>query len=779
MRLLVFSNSRKIRAQRELFSDGFIPELMTIGEFFKTLLYHKNLKECDEISRIIFMQEAIKQTRINSAYLNIPTTFYAFLKNSHYLFSFFKELSYMRVSIDDLRLSDTYANYDEHLDILEELLTNYKALLKKNGFYDEITICDEFEINSEFLEQFSQICFTVDGVLTKFEILLLKEVAKFCKIELNFELNHLLLKNLLDFGVRQTLQIGLNYRLNLKTKEIVEIESQKSQKPLIYLKQFPKRAMQAFYVFEKISTFIKDGVDPTNIAVILPDESFATLLKELDSANMLNFAMGIPLSSALFARVLLCIKESIDQELDIEIKKDYFKNTDEYRLEDVFLNNIELDCKFVEMIRELYNKECDYEKFYEIINSLLIQTSNTNYLKELKQELYEIELLSKRYKFKLADLIEILLLKIGRIKIDHVGGGKVSVIGLLESRGMKFSHLIIVDFCDNLVPKREINDMFINSSVRQHAGLIGRLDREELQRFYYQSAILNSKVTAISYHTEDGLIPSRFLLSLDTIDDKNYSINDYLELFKGSLKARVYDDSSEFIIAHDFFKEPLSFSRLKCFSDCQKKYAYCYIKNLSPAKTISLSSMNAGLILHKAFEESYKFNKNSFDFDKFKELFSSLAKDKLPLLEIELILKKSKDLASILKLHHDDGWSVYAVEQNIESVLFEGVALKGRIDRIDKRDDEFFIIDYKLGDGNSSSLQLPFYQAICGLKDVKVAYLSLKSTKFIGSSKSLEDLKVAIDELKQISGKEFEFAPTTNATTCQYCGYKNICKQES
>lgn len=105
------------------------------------------------------------------------------------------------------------------------------------------------------------------------------------------------------------------------------------------------------------------------------------------------------------------------------------------------------------MIRELYNKECDYEKFYEIINSLLIQTSNTNYLKELKQELYEIELLSKRYKFKLADLIEILLLKIGRIKIDHVGGGKVSVIGLLESRGMKFSHLIIIDFCDNLVPK--------------------------------------------------------------------------------------------------------------------------------------------------------------------------------------------------------------------------------------------------------------------------------------------------------------------------------------
>lgn len=44
-------------------------------------------------------------------------------------------------------------------------------------------------------------------------------------------------------------------------------------------------------------------------------------MKKLDSANMLNFAMGIPLNSALFARVLLCIKESIDQELDIEIKK--------------------------------------------------------------------------------------------------------------------------------------------------------------------------------------------------------------------------------------------------------------------------------------------------------------------------------------------------------------------------------------------------------------------------------------------------------------------------
>ena len=92
------------------------------------------------------------------------------------------------------------------------------------------------------------------------------------------------------------------------------------------------------------------------------------------------------------------------------------------------------------------------------------------------------------------------LLNIARISIDDVGGGKISVMGILESRGMKFDGVIIVDFNDSFIPARSTNEMFLNSKVRQKAGLISYLERENLQRFYYESLINNAKKSGDIMH---------------------------------------------------------------------------------------------------------------------------------------------------------------------------------------------------------------------------------------------------------------------------------------
>ncbi|WXG60951.1 hypothetical protein VB002_05660 [Campylobacter concisus] len=82
------------------------------------------------------------------------------------------------------------------------------------------------------------------------------------------------------------------------------------------------------------------------------------------------------------------------------------------------------------------------------------------------------------FSFSLKQLSEIFLLNISRLSIDDVGGGKISVMGMLESRGMKFDGVIIVDFNDNFIPARSANEMFLNSKVRQKAGLISYIERE-------------------------------------------------------------------------------------------------------------------------------------------------------------------------------------------------------------------------------------------------------------------------------------------------------------
>ena len=125
------------------------------------------------------------------------------------------------------------------------------------------------------------------------------------------------------------------------------------------------------------------------------------------------------------------------------------------------------------------------------------------------------------------------MIKLARLRLDHVGGGKIGVMGVLESRGLKFDGVIVLDFNDDLVPKRSVNEMFLSSRVRQKAGLIGYVDRENLQRFYYESLIGGAKKAAICYAANEEKIASRFLGEFNAVEDARFSDESYAALFNG------------------------------------------------------------------------------------------------------------------------------------------------------------------------------------------------------------------------------------------------------
>ncbi len=51
-------------------------------------------------------------------------------------------------------------------------------------------------------------------------------------------------------------------------------------------------------------------------------------------------------------------------------------------------------------------------------------------------------------------------------------------MGVLETRGVSFRGVVIVDFNEGIVPASSSKDMFLNSAVRAFAGLHTRNDRE-------------------------------------------------------------------------------------------------------------------------------------------------------------------------------------------------------------------------------------------------------------------------------------------------------------
>ena len=838
--LFVYTSSRALKAAVQRESGGVLAPRITLAEFYEKAIFVPGLASCGEMDRVLFMKEAASLGA--GERLKFPLEFYEFMKNRSYLFSFFKELAAEQLSVDALDLSDTYAWYVEHFEILRELLERYSQLLHSHGFYDEITAPQSYRLNEAYLRGFERIEIDIDGNPSAFEFEILKGAAALSTLVLNFKST-----NLNSKPVRAISEIcgiefepGKRYSVNLSSREILREEPLGAGGEIVY-RSFELRSLQASYVFEKISSFVRAGIAPERIVVILPDESFADTLRLYDeritktrgSHRMLNFAMGRSVKDSLFyvtlEKISQCLKEGLAPKFGVDygvkttgnsiraegenFEQSYERYSQNFRSRgeygdknfkacseslsknsrqnerpkpaelDLFFSLIGLECEVFKEFELNFNRPQSFESFEALIRKILNLPKIYDAVLEakIKEPLYLIEILLRKLRgesLSLSNLIDLFLLELGGLKLDDVSGGKVTAMGLLESRGLQFDGVIIIDFNDDLVPKRVENEMFLNAALRARAGLISHADRENLQRFYYASLILGAKKTAICYLQNSEKSPSRFLKSFDAALDCEFSQEDYLRLFGERRFLPALHGQDDPILRHDFFENPLSFSRLDSFLSCKRQYFYKYIAALAEGLNFGEDGALRGTILHSSFERFYCAAGVKFNFDKFSKIYSAIAADAgLGRFDAELELQKIKKIAPLLQ-QHEQTWSFACGEQRCEGE-FEGVWLSGRIDRIDEdgRGGKF-IIDYKSSSGKPQSFQLSFYQALLG-HECESAYLALGDEGFVRpgtKTPTLQDLREKLSALKEEFAHEVVFARTDEPKTCEYCAYKIICK---
>lgn len=954
--LFVYTSSRALRAALQSESGGVLAPRITLAEFYEKALFVPDLVACGEIDRALFMKQAVNESKRAGERLKFPSELYEFMRNREYLFSFFKELATERVSIDALDLSDTYAWYAEHFEILRKLAGAYARILREHGFYDEITLPALYELNESYLRGFERIEINIDGNPSVFEFEIFKRAAELSEIVLSFRATTLNSKPVraVEELCGISLELGFAYRVNLGTGEIL------SREPLsvggaVVCRGFELRSLQASYVFEKISSFVRAGIAPERIAVILPDESFAGTLRLYDeriakargSHRLLNFAMGEKLKDSLFyvtlEKISQCLKEArtpkfgvdyhafkspdgrflnaedsaVQQNLalgnctsenstsqnlaqqnfafDCEIfsnsKTDLnfmsagaFENTENFeilreisaecadsageqsfsldfaelqeplecsqqrdysarakrqellkqqeslrysmQLEHIELeeedgyskspeqrdrfrhskmredadeypqrpNPQELDLFFASVgVDEAlfgefacdFTKQVSFEHFAALITKLacLPKISDALLQEKLKEPLYLIKILLRKFKdenLSLGNLIDLFLLEISRIKLDDVRGGKVTVMGLLESRGLQFDGVIIPDFNDDLVPRRSSGEMFLNSALRARAGLISHADRENLQRFYYDGLLRGAKKSAICYLQSVEKLPSRFLKSFEVQQDAEFSQEDYLRLFGREEFKPALCGQEDPVARHDFFAEELSFSRLDTFLECKRKYYYRYIFGLREGLKFGEDNALLGKILHTSFQRLYERAGMKFSMEKFRSIYSQLAREAgIARFDAELELKAVEKLARLLE-GHEQIWNFSGSEVSLKGEL-DGVRLSGRIDRIDEdKAGRKFIIDYKRGSAKKhmEKFQLTFYRALLA-QECECAYLSLKDCAFAApgdKTPSLENLRETLSSIGKEFASEVAFTRTEAVQSCEYCDYKIICK---
>ncbi|EAJ7111439.1 hypothetical protein CYI61_02285 [Campylobacter upsaliensis] len=792
MKLYVFSSSRKIKEyyQQSKGTNALIDQALSVAEFLDKICLSQGFR-ASAYEQLLLMQEACKKSQNLEQKLGISTEFFAFLKNNEYLFSFFRELALENKSIKDLQNSDYYASYNEHLEILDCVFQNYLNLLKRENLYDELSLPLSYTLNLDFLEDYESIIYDLEGFLSHFELSLLLQIAKHKELILRFKTSKFNLAYFkeLPFLKDVNLKENYHYEFNITQNILLKKESLKPKSAFVKVQQFELRILQVAFVLDEISSFIRAGLKAEDIVVITPDESFCDFLRLLDQNNMLNYASGVSIKESLFYQRLRSLYESANlDDLHFDDNKDYFNEAQNFDLHNSLLHYFELDFK---EFKEHFTKECEFSYFETLIKQFLAN-ENSELRLFVEKELFFIKNLLTNQKLNLKQILELFFIQISSFKQSYVGGGAVTAMGILESRGLSFDGVIVVDFNEDLIPKRSVNELFLNNEVRTKAGLISYEKRENLQRFYYEQLFKNAKKISICYVENEEKSRSRLLEDLEFRLDltKEFSQKAYLNALKLNYKAKQIklEPPQAPKLKHNLFATPLSYSRLTLFLESKRTYFYKYIKHLKEPRELKMDIKeqndrkrlkNLGIFIHRILELYYK-HYDFFDEKLFTSLLESEGqKEGLDALDLELLKMKFKEFAKKEQERFKQGYHIKHLELNMDkSIILEGqrIELTGKIDRIDSNE-RFgeLILDYKSGKIPEKSYQLAFYKLLYD-ENAHAAFYDLNDfeLKEGKDTKSIFALKEELEKLLKEVDKEIVFENEKS----NFCPYKLLYEKD-
>jgi len=773
--LHIFATSRAIRAKKEGYKreNSFLPKMATVGDFESRAVTFGDLALIDNMQRAIYLKEASNFEDFNHLQKNLNLI--KFYTNAKDFFRFFEEVTAEGVEIKDLYLADSYAEFDRDLNLLEQVLRRYKELLKKDNLNDKIFIPKEYKLNRSFIESFDGFVLELDGYLSNFELKLFEDISKIKPFIIKLRVtqyNQKIVNSFKDLGI--DLPSDSIVEFDLSKKEILSTQKAplKIEAEVIEVKEHLEQIAVAI---AKIEELVNSGIDPSRIALIVPDESIVPAIRKFDRLGNFNFAMGRSFREYKSYKFL----EQIDK---------YLRGDD---IAKEFLSHNGFDVKKLQNL----GAKIDVEEFFKTLKELELPLFSQEDLEQKLEKLNLRELyfkFNKTFKsnqFSFKDWLFLWLNELKEHSIDDTSGGKVTVMGLLESRGISFDGVVILDFNDGAVPAISNKDRFLNSAVRAHAKLPTKADRENLQKHYYASLLDSAKKAVIIYSSSDNTQPSKFLYELNLANSITRYKSPLNLLFdtKNEYNPTSYLDDVE--VAFDASKIKWSAHRLKIFLECKRRYYYRYEQGLKEPPN---EELNEGLILHKVLAEVLTPNSEFNSFDELKKAIK-IKIDNLEAKDKELIYKKvlwDKILDDFIKKqieHSKQGWSIKDREFEINGTI-GSLKFTGRVDRLDIKEDRYFVLDYKSGSSKKANVkdaekitdfQMNIYAKLLDKPANKIDFAFveiLNGGDFIyleGIEEKEEKLLEHIEYLK--SQKSYKASRCEELSKCRYCPYQLLC----
>lgn len=776
---IVLPSARAIRHE-QLLNDThtlFLPDYVTMSDFIAKLCIVHGYRYLDEESRILLLLEASNFKAFEN--LQIERNFFTFTKNSSYIFKFFEELSAELYDIKDLADADMYAEYEEHIAILQELYLRYKKLCNEKKLLDKIFLPKLYSFNEAYAKSHQHVLIHLDGYLTNFELELLKQATAFTQIRLHMtatRFNTKMQQKLQSLGY--DIEPGYEYELSLNELCVVSKEKFKV-KSSVSCSSFSESMLQIAFIKHKIYEFVLKGYRAEKIAVILPNEKMAEKIRSFDEKCNLNFAMGEPYSGTKLYTKLNATLKVIEQD----------SKENEARVERVG------DELYI-LIHSHYYKSAKEVDFIELLKSLREYFTHKGEIKIFDEEIFKFEkLIAYMQDMSVKSLFNLFMQRLGSRTLDDIRGGKITVMGVLETRSVAFDAVIIIDFDDNNVPKRSDKDMFLNSKIRESAKLPTMNDRENLQKHYYEMLLSRSKEVAISYVSSAESRASRFLKQLGIKERNEHSELDFAEILFAANRSQK-NNEVEIIGEYSFKDVVLSATRLKTYLTCKRKYYWKYVKNIKNHEIPKdmPQEHEIGNVVHKALKEVYSNQPSYSDARRLKKDIESALDEFCGSSELDkyLVAMQKKRLEPFVEneiQRFEAGYRVVATEEYFKEP-FCGMLIEGHIDRVDKKENIIEVLDYKTGSYvlnnknnfmDSKDFQLEFYYLLAGgLGNVEsCAFYDLKESKIVTEPflhEKIEILKSHIKDLLCI--EEINYEKTEDTKSCLFCEYRVMCGRE-
>ncbi|MBH0300001.1 ATP-dependent deoxyribonuclease AddB [Helicobacter pylori] len=766
--LFVFSSTRRLKHFYLEQGEGFLPNAMSMGNFFEQAFYIPNKKKIPNSARQILMIDTIKaiakeKKSILEGLLLFENSFLGYLESTSFLFDLFDELSSACIKLNELSFKDIYLDYEKHLEVLEMIYDRYIKKLEELGFYDKI-MQKKPTILKEFFEHFSSIEWHLDGFMSVFERQCLLEAAELVPITLHLSCDKYNQKFLEFLNLK--LETDCDYSIDFKTQKILS-QTPKRQKiePKLYANS--SYLKQGALVLQTIEEYLQKDNDPNKMAIITPNADFLPFLKLLDQNNNLNFAMGLGAKNSPYYTELVKILENLE--------------TSGFDLSASPLLDLE------NLTLPLLEQQSSKEKAP---------------LKEAhSQIMYQYHLLKNTLKnYSLKDLLHLYLQEFeANFRLDDSSGGKIRVMDTLETRGMQFDKIVIVDFNETCVPSLKDCDLFLNSALRKSLNLPTLLDKKNLQKHYYYQLFKNSKEMVLSYIESETSKASNMLLELDLHTEP---IKDAYTLFAPTPLKDYQEEEIKAAIPKDF---SFSASSLNAFLTCKRRFYYHYMKRFKESPKDENNSA-VGSLLHELLKEAYEKDKNPYALEERLIWLLETRENITPKERLDTLVALKKIQAFYLKEKErfKAKIKILDLEKSFETII-QGVIFKGRIDRIDKTaDNEIILLDYKfksdlkldnmsekqrksLSPIEIAQISTDYQMAIyafalknLGYKEpIKAFFYDLRKGELVEEDELILQAKMdhlefsLIPKLKQ----EVDFEKTLEAKDCEYCSFKDMCNR--